>query len=90
MELAVVSYDTHKRVLVICDCEGFCLKLKHKLESKFRGQGARCFIYASQSHLRLASQSAERREFGNTNYNILIQRAEEARALIAKIEGETK
>jgi hypothetical protein len=27
-----------------------------------------------------------RREFGNTNYNILIQRAEEARAAIAKAE----
>lgn len=25
-----------------------------------------------------------RREFGNTNYNIIIQRAEEARALVAK------
>jgi hypothetical protein len=28
-----------------------------------------------------------RREFGNTNYNALIQRAEEARAIIAKATG---
>lgn len=28
-----------------------------------------------------------RREFGNTNYNILIQRAEEARAAVSKAEG---
>lgn len=31
-----------------------------------------------------------RREFGNSNYNILIQRAEEARAVIAKAVGEVR
>ena len=30
-------------------------------------------------------ESAMRREIGNTNYNLLIQRAEEARALIASL-----
>ena len=30
-----------------------------------------------------------RREFGNTNYNVMIQRAEEARAAIAKAEGRS-
>ena len=28
-----------------------------------------------------------RREFGNTNYNLIIQRAEEARAALAKAES---
>lgn len=32
-------------------------------------------------------EALARREFGNTNYNILIQRAEEARAIIAKAEA---
>ena len=31
-------------------------------------------------------ESAMRREIGDTNYNLLIQRAEEARALIASLE----
>ena len=31
-------------------------------------------------------ESAMRREIGNTNYNLLIQRAEEARALIASLD----